>query len=140
MQNIFRIIIFYFLYIVYPSSESTANLNLQRVITVEWQRKPKTIMARAGVRMVPNMTLASTELINAITKFWTVTNTEHAQQSREPLSSRGESAASLAPSEYGGGTTTPDPTREALLDSEWVCSDNVLSSVPFRDRLMFLEV
>lgn len=68
-------------------------------LTVEWQRKPNMIMVRAGVRMVPNTTLASKPLIRAMTIFCAVTSTEHAQQSREPLNSSGGSAASLPPAE-----------------------------------------
>lgn len=96
------------------------------------------IMVRAGVRMVPNTMLASPALISAIIIFCAVTSTEQAQQSREPLNSRGVSAASLPPREYGGGTTTPDTALEGDPRSEWACSDTVFSSVPFRDRLMFL--
>ncbi len=96
------------------------------------------IMVRAGVRMVPNTMLASPALISAMIRFCAVTSTEHAQQSREPLNSRGLSAASLLPREYGGGTTTPDPALEGEPLSEWPCSDTVFSSVPFRDRLIFL--
>lgn len=103
---------------------------------MEWQRKPKVIIVRAGVRMVPNMMLATKPLISAMIRFCAVTSTEQAQQSREPLSSRGLSAVSLPPAEYGGGTTTPDPTLEGERGSEWACSDIVFSSVPFRDRLM----
>lgn len=102
---------------------------------MEWQRKPNVIMTRAGVRMVPKITLASPALISAMIRFCTVTSTEHAQQSREPLNSKGVSAASLPPREYGGGTTTPDPAREGEPGS-----DIVFSSVPFRDRLIFLVI
>lgn len=109
--------------------------------TVEWQRKPNMIMARAGVRMMPKMMVASPPLISAMIIFCAVTSTEHAQQSREPLnSSGGSAAASLPPIEYGGGTTTPDPALEGEPSSEWPCSDIVFSSVPFRDRLIFLVV
>lgn len=107
---------------------------------MEWQRKPNIIMVRAGVRMVPNTMLASPALISAMIKFCAVTSTEHAQQSREPLNSRGVSAASLPPGEYGGGTTAPDPALEGEPRSEWACSDTVFSSVPFRDRLIFRMV
>lgn len=107
---------------------------------MEWQRKPNMIMTRAGVRMVPNTMLASPALISAMIIFCAVTSTEHAQQSREPLNSRGVSAASLPPREYGGGTTTPDPALEGEPRSEWACSDTVFSSVPFRDRLIFFVV
>lgn len=69
------------------------------VHTVEWQRKPNVIMVSAGVRMVPNTTLARLALTRAMNRFCTVTSTEHAQQSREPLNSRGGSAASLPPGE-----------------------------------------
>lgn len=102
---------------------------------MEWQRKPNMIMTRAGVRMTPNTMLARVALISAMIMFCAVTRTEQAQQSREPLSSRGPSAASLPPREYGGGTTTPDPA----LDGE-PRSEIVFSSVPFRDRLMFFAV
>lgn len=112
----------------------------EEILTVEWQRKPNMIMVRAGVRMVPNTMLASPALISAMIIFCAVTSTEHAQQSREPLNSRGVSAASLPPREYGGGTTTPDPALEGEPRSEWACSDNGFSSVPFRDRLIFLVV
>ena len=112
----------------------------RETITVEWQRKPNMTIIRAGVRMVPNTTEARTALISAMMRFWAVTSTEQAQQSREPLSSRGDSTASLPPSEYGGGTTTPDPTLEAGRGSEGVFSDMVFSSVPFRDRLIVLVV
>lgn len=95
------------------------------------------IMARAGVRMVPKMMLASPPLISAMIRFCAVTSTEHAQQSREPLNSKGASASSLPPREYGGGTTTPDPTLEGERPSERACSDTVFSSVPFRERLIF---
>ncbi|TNN86839.1 hypothetical protein EYF80_003022 [Liparis tanakae] len=105
------------------------------VVTVEWQRKPNMIMARAGVRMVPKMMLASPPLISAMIIFCAVTSTEHAQQSREPLNSSGLSAVSLPPREYGGGTTAPEPTLGGEPSSEWACS--VFSSVPFRDRLIF---
>lgn len=105
---------------------------------MEWQRKPNVIMVRAGVRIVPNTTLATRPLIRAMIRFCAVTNTEHAQQSREPLNSSGGSAASLPPAEYGGGTTTPDPVLEGLPLSERACSDTVFSSVPFRDRLIFM--
>lgn len=107
---------------------------------MEWQRKPNTIMVRAGVRMVPNTMLASPALISAMIRFCAVTSTEHAQQSREPLNSRGVSAASLSPREYGGGTTIPDPTLEGAPCSEGACTDTVFPSVPFRDRLIFLVV
>ncbi len=83
--------------------------------------------------------LASVALISAMTMFCAVTSTEHAQQSREPLNSRGASA-SLPPTEYGGGTTTPDPAREGEPRSEWACSEIVFSSVPFLDRLIFFVV
>lgn len=73
--------------------------DLREILTVEWQRKPNMIMVRAGVRMVPNTTLASKPLIRAMTIFCAVTSTEHAQQSREPLNSSGGSAASLPPAE-----------------------------------------
>lgn len=72
---------------------------LLEILTVEWQRKPKMIMVSAGVRMVPNTMLASRPLISAMIMFCAVTSTEHAQQSREPLNSRGVSAASLPPGE-----------------------------------------
>lgn len=98
--------------------------------TVEWQRKPKMTMARAGVRMVPNTMLATRPLIRAMIMFCAVTSTEQAQQSREPRSSRGSAAS------YGGGTTTPDPAREGLPRSERPSSDMVFSRVPFRDRLI----
>lgn len=90
------------------------------------------IMVRAGVRMVPNTMLATPALMSAMIRFCAVTSTEHAQQSREPLSSRGDSAASLHPGEYGGGTTTPDPALEVGEPR----SDIAFSSVPFRDRLI----
>lgn len=112
----------------------------REILTVEWQRKPNMIMVRAGVRMVPNTMLASPALISAMMKFCAVTSTEHAQQSREPLNSRGASVTSLPPGEYGGGTTTPDPALEGEHRSEWACSDTVFSSVPFRDRLIFRMV
>lgn len=105
---------------------------------MEWQRKPNVIMVRAGVRMVPKMTLATRPLIKAMIRFCAVTNTEQAQQSREPLNSSGGSAASPPPAEYGGGTTTPDPALEGVPRSERACSDTVFSSVPFRDRLIFV--
>lgn len=108
---------------------------LEMVVTVEWQRKPNMIMARAGVRMVPKMMLASPPLISAMIIFCAVTSTEHAQQSREPLNSSGVSTVSLPPREYGGGTTTPEPTLGGEPSSEWACS--FFSSVPFRDRLIF---
>lgn len=101
--------------------------------TVEWQRKPNVIMVSAGVRMVPNTTLARLALTRAMNRFCTVTSTEHAQQSREPLNSRGGSAASLPPGEYGGGTTAPDPALDGVPRSEW----SLFSMVPFRDRLIF---
>lgn len=91
------------------------------------------IMMSAGVRMVPNTMLARLALIRAIIRFCTVTSTEHAQQSREPLNSRGGSAASLPPGEYGGGTTIPDPALDGVPRSEW----SLFSRVPFRDRLIF---
>lgn len=94
------------------------------------------IMVRAGVRMVPNTMLATRPLIRAMIRFCAVTNTEHAQQSREPRNSSGWSAASLPPAEYGGGTTTPDPALDGVPRSERACSDTVFSSVPFRDRLI----
>lgn len=98
---------------------------------MEWQRKPNMTIARAGVRMTPNTMLATTPLIRAMTRFWAVTSTEQAQQSREPLSSRGSiSGASLLL--YGGGTTAPDPSLERERGS-----GTVFSSVPFRDRLIF---
>ena len=106
---------------------------------MEWQRKPNMIITRAGVRMVPNTMHATTALISAMTIFWAVTSTEHAQQSREPRNSRGTSAASLPPGEYGGGTTTPDPALEGERGSEWA-SDTIFSSVPFRDRLIFFGI
>lgn len=104
---------------------------------MEWQRKPNMIIVRAGVRMMPNTTLANKPLISAMIIFCAVTSTEHAQQSREPLNSGGLSATSLPPWEYGGGTTTPDPALEGVPRSERPCSDIVFSSVPFRDRLIF---
>lgn len=103
---------------------------------MEWQRKPNVIMVSAGVRMVPNTTLARLALIRAMNRFCTVTSTEHAQQSREPLNSRGGSAASLPPGEYGGGTTAPDPALDGVPRSEW----SLFSRVPFRDRLIFPAV
>lgn len=101
---------------------------------MEWQRKPNMIMTSAGVRMVPNTTPARLALIRAMIIFCAVTSTEHAQQSREPLSSRAGSAASLPPGEYGGGTTTPDPALDGVPRSEG--TDTVFSRVPFRDRLI----
>ena len=63
-------------------------------LTVEWQRKPNTTMTMAGVKMVPNTRPARQALMVAIIRFWAVTSTEQAQQSRDPRSSRG---ASLPP-------------------------------------------
>lgn len=65
-------------------------------LTVEWQRKPNTTMTMAGVRMVPNTSPARQALIAAMTRFWAVTSTEQAQQSRDPRSSRGASPLSAA--------------------------------------------
>lgn len=96
---------------------------------MEWQRKPNVIMTSDGVRMVPNTMAARLALIRAMIIFCAVTSTEHAQQSREPLNSRGESAASLPPGEYGGGTTAPDPALEGVPRSEG--SETVFSRVPF---------
>lgn len=81
------------------SQKKEGKTDLRKILTVEWQRKPNMIMVRAGVRMVPNTTLASKPLIRAMTIFCAVTSTEHAQQSREPLNSSGGSAASLPPAE-----------------------------------------
>lgn len=125
---------------LHPLSPLSIKKKRKQSLTVEWQRKPNMIMARAGVRMVPKMMLASPKLISAMIIFCAVTSTEHAQQSREPLNSTGVSAASLPPREYGGGTTTPDPAREGEPGSEWGCSDAIFSSVPFRDRLIFVVV
>lgn len=94
------------------------------------------IMTREGVRMMPKMTLASPPLIRAMIRFCAVTSTEHAQQSKEPLNSRGVSGASVPPREYGGGTTTPDPALEGEPRSDWGGSDAFFSNVPFRDRLI----
>lgn len=88
------------------------------------------------MRMVPNTMPARHALISAMIRFCAVTSTEHAQQSREPLNSRGGSAPSLPPAEYGGGTTSADPVLDGVPRSE--CSDTVFSSVPLRDRLIFL--
>lgn len=99
------------------------------------------IMTSEGVMMVANTILASTPLTSAMIRFCAVTSTEHAQQSRDPLNSRGGSPpASLPPSEYGGGTTTPDPTPVEDPGSESGCSLTVFSNVPFRDRLIFFVV
>lgn len=108
-------------------------------LTVEWHRNPNMIMASAGVRIVPKTTLASPALIKAMIIFCAVTNTEHAQQSKEPRNSRGLSGASLPPREYGGGTTTPDPALEGEPRSERARSDTVFSRVPFLERLIFFE-
>lgn len=113
------------------------NISLSRGrITVEWQRKPNTTMARAGARMVPNTMVASPALMSAMTRFCAVTSTEQAQQSREPRNSRGVSAASAPPAEYGGGTTTPDPTLEEGRGSGRACSHVMSSSVPLSGRLI----
>lgn len=97
-------------------------------LTVEWQRKPNTTMTVAGVRMVPNTSPARQALIVAISRFWAVTSTEQAQQSRDPLSSRGASLhlPPLSAAEYGGGTTTregvslPPPPPTAVVEArEW---------------------
>lgn len=94
------------------------------------------IMVSAGVRMVPNTMLARPALTRAMIIFCTVTSTEHAQQSREPLNSKGGSAAWLPPGEYGGGTTTPDPALDGVPRSE----GSLFSRVPFRGRLIFAVV
>lgn len=60
-------------------------------LTVEWHRKPNVTMTMAGVRTVPNTSPARQALIVAMIRFWAVTSTEQAQQSRDPRSSRGPS-------------------------------------------------
>lgn len=88
--------------------------------------------------MAANTMLASPALSSAMIRFCAVTSTEHAQQSREPLNFRGVLATSLLPLSYGGGTTTPDVRLEGDRGSEGACSDPAFSSVPLRDRLIFV--
>lgn len=80
-----------------------------KILTVEWHRNPNTTITKTGVRIGPKTRAARHTLIMVITRFWAVTSTEHAQQSREPLSSRGTSPPPDTGAEYGGGTTTPEP-------------------------------
>lgn len=77
------------------------------ILTVEWHRNPNTTITMTGVRIRPKTRAARHTFIAAITRFWAVTSTEHAQQSREPLSARGASPPATE-AEYGGGTTTPE--------------------------------
>lgn len=84
----------------------------------EWQRKPKPSIVTAGSRMVPSTSASRRRLKAATSRFWAVTSTAQAQQSRgsrgsgpPPAAGRcapGTSAmACLAPARPGRGPYSP---------------------------------
>lgn len=52
------------------------------MLTWEWQRKPKPNMVTAGSKMVPRTSASRRRLKTATSRFWAVTSTAQAQQSR----------------------------------------------------------
>lgn len=107
------------------------------MLTWEWQRKPKPNMVTAGSKMVPRTSANRRRLKTATSRFWAVTSTAQAQQSRGSRGSGppvrterwapGTSAmAWLVPAPHGcspysplscpsPGTASPHPTPNYLI-------------------------